>query len=270
MRMPGGTKSKLHRQTPYKHKWAQLKDGDLSGFVVEMVRERGPESVAITKIKGHATQRVVDEGKVEEREKQGNDQADKAADEGATKSQGKVQRFAELYAWRHGPYRKFMTRIQQYIVALRKEEKRLKQEDEKETDLFEKKEGGKQQVQKHLRYAKTGEAFKLHMRSERKEWCEGEMEKRYTEKVQRMVGTLEWKETEDEGGCITWIELFAMYAIHGGCEEEKERETDPLKAAPMLQKQIADFKKAVRMTKQHTMKESQEWIIETSYVAIEA
>ena len=69
--MLGGAKSKLHRQTPYKHKWAQMKDGDLWEHVAELVRERGPESVAITKVKGHATQQMVDEGKVEEKKKRG-------------------------------------------------------------------------------------------------------------------------------------------------------------------------------------------------------
>ena len=86
----------------------------------ELVRERGPESVVITKVKGHATQQMVDEGKVEKDEKEGNDQADEAAEAGATKSQGRVQTFAETYSWRHGQYRKLMTRIQQYIVACEK------------------------------------------------------------------------------------------------------------------------------------------------------
>ena len=181
-RMFGGTKSRLHRQTPYKQKWALMKDGDSWENFAELVRERGPESVVITKVKGHATQQMVDEGKVEKDEKEGNDQADEAAEAGATKSQGRVQKFAEAYSWRHGQYRKLMARIQQYIVALRKEEKRLKQEDEKEKDPFEKKEGGKVQAQQRLRYAKTGETFKLHMHKIRKEWCEVEKERAHTEK----------------------------------------------------------------------------------------
>ena len=79
---------------------------------------------------------------------------------------------------------------------------------------------------------------------------------------------MEWQGTEDERGGITWIELYAMYAIHGGCEyEEEEKRKDPLRKAPMLQKQLANSKKAVRKVKTHTMKESQEWIGETSYVA---
>ena len=44
------------------------------------------------------------------------------------------------------------------------------------------------------------------------------------------------------------------------------KRTSSVKGSPMLQKQIADFKNPVRK-KKHTMKERQEWIIETSYVA---
>ena len=48
---------------------------------------------------------------------------------------------------------------------------------------------------------------------------------------------MEWRkdEGEDEGGC-TWVELYALYAIHGGEEdEESERTNDPLKKPQMLQ-----------------------------------
>ena len=77
-------------------------------------------------------------------------------------------------------------------------------------------------MQTHTRYAKTGDTSKLHMHKIRKEWCEGEVGTRYTDEVQRVLGALEWKETEDEGGSITRIELFAMSAIHGGCKEEEK------------------------------------------------
>ena len=95
----------------------------------------------ISKVKGHATEEMVSEGKVKAEDKEGNDKADEAADQGATKSQGKVQKFAELYAWRQGMYRKIMATNQNFIVEVKKEERRLKQGDEKEKDPFEKKGG---------------------------------------------------------------------------------------------------------------------------------
>ena len=73
----------------------------------------------------------------------------------------------------------------------------------------------------------------------RKGRCEREKERRSAENVQRLIGELEWEETGDEEGGITWIELFAMYAIHGGCEgEDKKREKDSLAKGPMLQNKL--------------------------------
>ena len=97
----GGTMSILHRPTPYKQRWAQMRDGDLWDNVVDLVTQRGPHSVWITKVKGHATKEMVEEGKVELEEKEGNDAADKAADLGAMDSQIKVHRFGEMYCRRH-------------------------------------------------------------------------------------------------------------------------------------------------------------------------
>ena len=90
------------------------------GNVAKVVSQRGPWGITITKVKGHATHEMVEEGKVEEEEKKGNDGSDEAADIGATTSQGRVANFAGLYSWRHQMYRKLMTRIRLYIVCLKK------------------------------------------------------------------------------------------------------------------------------------------------------
>ena len=55
----------LHRPAPYKQRWALMRDGDLWQVFADLVSQRGPQSVTITKVQGHATQEMVDEGKVE-------------------------------------------------------------------------------------------------------------------------------------------------------------------------------------------------------------
>ena len=42
-------------------------------------------------------------------------------------------------------------------------------------------------------------------------------------KVQNFVGNLGWQKKEDARGGITWIELYALYSIHGGIEDEEEK-----------------------------------------------
>ena len=50
--MLGGTESKLQRDTPYKQRWKLMKDGDLWETFADIVKQRGPHSVWITKVKG--------------------------------------------------------------------------------------------------------------------------------------------------------------------------------------------------------------------------
>ena len=76
----GGTKSILHRPNPTKRTWSQEKDGDLWELFAKLVRQRGPNSVKITNVKGHATEEMAQQGKVKAEEKKGNDYADEAAD----------------------------------------------------------------------------------------------------------------------------------------------------------------------------------------------
>ena len=54
-------------------------------------------------------------------------------------------------------------------------------------------------------------------------WCESGKEDKYTEKVRSFLSELRWLEEEHADGGITWIELYALYSIHGGSKDEEER-----------------------------------------------
>ena len=75
-----------------------MKNGDLWQAFTNMVSQRGPETIAISKVKGHATEAMVQAGEVRQADKAGNDSADVAADRGATRSQARVQAFGSSYA----------------------------------------------------------------------------------------------------------------------------------------------------------------------------
>ena len=74
-----------------------IKNGDLWQAFANMVAVRGPQTVAISKVKGHATDEMVRSGDVRHFDKLGNDRADEAADLGATVSQARVDRFGHMY-----------------------------------------------------------------------------------------------------------------------------------------------------------------------------
>ena len=158
--------------------------------------QRGPWSVTITKVKGHATQEMVDEGKVEEEEKKGNDGSDEAADLGATESQGKVAKFAGLYSWRHQLYRKMMMRVQKYIVGLKVEDKRLR-EDERQKDPFERKDERKVKIANRLIYAGAQEeVVRMRMKRIDRHLCKNSDEVGRTRKVQSFLEQVGWRKKE--------------------------------------------------------------------------
>ena len=59
-----------------------LKDGDLLLLIDRMIRRRGPDTVRISKVKGHADEGMVRSGQVREVDRLGNNAADEAADFG--------------------------------------------------------------------------------------------------------------------------------------------------------------------------------------------
>ena len=99
------------------------------------------------------------------------------------------------------------------------------------------------------------------------QWCKNETEHKFTRGVQSFLRKLNWRSEENEEGGITWIELYALYSIHGGSRSEDERrKADPLKKPPMLQAQVAEFKKSVRKIGKFTVSITQEWHLQTSKV----
>ena len=155
--------------------------------------------MTITVVKGHATQEMVDEGKVEEEETRGNGGSDEAAGLGVIESQGRLSKFASLYSWRHQLYRKIMTRVQQYIVGMKKEDKRLREEDAKQRDPFEQKEGRKVRVENSLKYAGGHEeVVRMKMKRIARHWCKDEEETTRTRKVQSFLDAIEWRKDEGE------------------------------------------------------------------------
>ena len=67
-----------HGSTPFEH----VTDGDLLVLINRMLHLRGLDTVRISKVKGHADDGMVLDGRVRELDKFGNDVADEAADSG--------------------------------------------------------------------------------------------------------------------------------------------------------------------------------------------
>ena len=93
-------------------------DGDLWELFWRTIRERSPYSIQISKVKGHATDQQVAEGKVRRTDKIGNDKADEAADEGVEQFTMPTLRLSKLYVKRHIAYSSFVSTLHEHLVFL--------------------------------------------------------------------------------------------------------------------------------------------------------
>ena len=71
-----------------------------------MTIARGPQSVKVEKITGHATHEMVAEGSVRPGDKAGNDQADAAAARGSKAEQSSLHSLTQLFAKRQFAHQK--------------------------------------------------------------------------------------------------------------------------------------------------------------------
>ena len=166
--------------------------------------------MCITKVKGHATAEMVQEGKVDEADKAGNEGADAAADLGAMESQMQTYKFGDMYCRRHKAYRKLLYRVQWFIESLKKEERRLKVDKDKAEDPFEATEEKKILVPNHLKYPVGEEGVRLKMHPIHQVWYNDPEEWVGTRKVQEFMEHLQWQDEETTEGGITWLELYAL------------------------------------------------------------
>ena len=201
----------------------------------------GKSSLPWSSREGHATEEMVTEGLVQRCDKDGNDRADQAAELGATTSQAKVQAFGRLYSCRQADYRKLVCRIQRFIVALKEEEKRLRDEASRHKALTTPEEKRTVNIPKHLRYygnpnldhagcappVVPGEGtrctdIELQMHPINPIWYNNAEEGVELKRVQSFISELTWQPDEPDCGGITWLELFILYNIRYYDEEIAE------------------------------------------------
>ena len=263
----GGSISTLHRESPFKRIWALMKNGDLWSFFAKSTLAKGPQAIRLTKVKGHATQMMVDEGTVEAAHKEGNDGADKGADKGAVEEQQELSSAARTYARRQWKYKKLMARVHLYIIHLRKAMKEKLEALKRQANPFGDKEFVKQLIPSHLEYADIGRPQDTESISTRKieEHDETDLEeRRQAEKIRCFIDNIRWKSTTEERGGITWIELYIYYILHGGGSNiEKAKNESPFAKTPSLQSAMANFKKRVRFVMKVSVDERDEWHLTT-------
>lgn len=99
-----------------KRPWSTQKDGDLWIMLHEMVRQKGCESIKITKVKGHATDVNVEDGKVDIKDKQGNDKADDYATKGLEGHGDDFLKVSRMLTQRQSRYVAFVANVHDHML----------------------------------------------------------------------------------------------------------------------------------------------------------
>ena len=88
--------------------WAILTDCDIWEDFERNVNAKGANAVNITKVKGHATDKMVADGKVRNEHKEGTDALDEAADKGVEQHGNDLLELSTFFAQAHGEYGKML------------------------------------------------------------------------------------------------------------------------------------------------------------------
>ena len=81
------------------------------------MRAKGPEAVRLSKVKGHATDEMVAQGKVKQEHKEGNDAADEAADIGVEQHGNNFLEASTYFVAKQKEYGGLMKHIYNHILA---------------------------------------------------------------------------------------------------------------------------------------------------------
>jgi hypothetical protein len=103
--------------------WGLQPDGDLWQLVHEAIITRGVDTVALVKCKGHATTLMVEQGKVDADDKEGNDWSDIFATKGTNQHGSQAIELANWFKVRQGQYANMIKDVQRLIIEVLKAEK---------------------------------------------------------------------------------------------------------------------------------------------------
>ena len=84
---------------------------------------REPRAIAVTKVKGHATEQDVEEGRVRVGDKIGNDASDKLATDGIQGHGVHIVALSNWLAARHRAYCRFMVQVHMFIIHVMEADK---------------------------------------------------------------------------------------------------------------------------------------------------
>ena len=206
-----------------------MKNGDLWSKVCAAILAKGSSSIKVTKVKGHATQEDIDQGKSNIHDKNGNDEADTVANLAVANHAPGMVSLTNWYAARHADYTKLVGRVQLFIIGMVRAHRQADEARLKESNPF----GGK--VQRHMptRIRHGGDLrhrdeHMLNFRNCPTGTHKQQRRQQTMMEIRTFMQSLAMKEPPKEVAGISWVQLFILYELRGGSidKDEQQREDE--------------------------------------------
>ena len=246
--------NRIHKHKPFKKPWGVVSDGDLWEFFVKAVKQKGTKSIRISWVKGHATEANIKQGTSDPIKKYGNDTADTTANEGAELHGQDLLKLSGVANKRHGHYLHFMVKVVKHIVESYIIHRKLV--DFKEEEEAALREGDAKGIPFcPLGYVDVSKARELKPNSSMA--CHRKHASIHaTKELEAFYSTLLISPDGDaKGRMITWLELYILYRVRGGCKPIPDNPRVAVSRAT-ADKQIAAFKRKSRGVLEKTLDES--------------
>jgi ribonuclease HI len=234
--------------------WNTQRDGDLWEIFDTALIDKNPLSFKASKVKGHATDDMVKEQKVRQADKDGNDAADRIAEEGIQHFGKDIIRASAEFAKRHIGYGKFLKKLHNSFIEtiITKNEKIQAIEKLKHPiDAVTKKKMvvlNKAVIPQYGDIARTWNTSMINIKN-----FKGVLETHTkAEEIQKFIKGMTFQKCIAGEQGISWIELYILYKLQGGrCPVEEL----PNKAEkrPALRTQLKQFRATCRIIARHTM-----------------
>ena len=146
--------------------WKLQKNGDLNELLFNCIRSKGVQAIKGSKVKGHATQADIDQGKSNANDVIGNQRADKAAASGIKQIPPTTVSLANWFSKRHAAYMQLARKIHNLIIEMMHANSAKRNEDQKLINPFQHATPAAQRIPipTKLQYGTHDQARTLHLR----------------------------------------------------------------------------------------------------------
>ena len=249
------------RKRPSRKPWNLQPDGDLWEIVWKGLIIKGPDTLRVTKVKGHATDAEVEAGLSTEVHQIGNRRADTAADHGV---EGHRPGLVSLAAWcekRHDAYCIFMAMVQKIIVTVMLEERKQRKEKREMHAMVTGIKGQPPVVAScrcNIGQLEGGVEMDIAV-IKPNQHCK-DKHHAYMQTVAAFMKQFKWSKSQPEVGGITWRELYILFdSAYPQCtrrdmEQESKEQEKANKTLQMVRDNLWKNKRRNMMTQDERSK----------------